>query len=106
MSSHAAMRRNEVDRLQTLTGALLAAAKSGEWDKAAALEEERRPLLYRVFGEAAPGTQTQQLELLRTILSVDRDITELAQQRREELGGMLRQVGQGRAALRAYESNR
>lgn len=100
------MRRDEVEQLQALTGALLAAAKSGDWDKAAALEGERRPLLYRVFGEPAPGTQTQQLKLLRTILSADREIMELAQQRREELGGMLRQVGQGRTALRAYESNR
>ena len=100
------MRRGEVEHLQALTRALLAAAESGEWDTAAALEGERRPLLYRVFGEVAFGKHTQHLELLSTILSADREIMELAQQRHEELGGLLRQVGQGRTALRAYESNR
>jgi hypothetical protein len=31
---------------------------------------------------------------------------QLAQQRRGELGGRLRQVGHGRSALKAYDGNR
>ena len=106
MDSNTSTRRGEAEHLQALTRALLAAAESGEWDTAAMLEEERRPLLYRVFGEVAFGTHAQHLALLNTILSADREIMELAQQRHEELGSLLRQVGQGRTALRAYESNR
>ena len=97
---------NDISRLRDLTEELLSQARSGDWDAAVIVENERRPLLYKVFGEVAPGTHVQHRALLNEILTVDREIMQLAQQRRDELGGMLRQVGNGRAALKAYDDNR
>ena len=96
---------NQIDLLRTLTRDLLNSARRGDWDTATHLETQRRPLLYRVFGEVAPGSHVQHQTLLHEILDVDREIMRLAQQHREELGGLLRQVGHGRVALKAYGSN-
>lgn len=96
---------NQIDLLKALTRNLLDSAHAGDWETATRLEETRRPLLYRVFGEVAPGSHVQHQALLHEILNADREIMRLAQQHREELGGLLRQVGHGRSALRAYESN-
>lgn len=96
----------DIERLKALSRALLASARDGEWETAASLEAERRPLLYRIFGEIPPGTHLQHQTLLNEVLLADRKIMDLAKQRQGELGSMLRQVGQGRSALRAYENNR
>lgn len=98
--------RQDIERLRGLTRELLKCAESGDWDGAVAIETERRPLLYSVFSEVAPGTHLQRQALLNEILVADREIMQLAQRHREELGGLLRQVGQGRSALKAYGDNR
>lgn len=98
--------QSEIYRLRTLTQDLLDRALSGDWDAAVDIETERRPLLYAVFGEVAPGTHVQHRALLNEILTADREIMQLAQQRRDELGSVLRQVGHGRSALKAYDDNR
>lgn len=96
---------SDVTRLRALTQELLGCAQCGDWDAAVAIETERRPLLYSVFGAVTPGTHVQHQALLNEILSADREIMQLAQQRRDELGGHLRQVGHGRSALKAYDDN-
>lgn len=97
---------NDITRLRGLTQDLLNSARAGDWDAAVVIETERRPLLYTIFGEVAPGTHIRHQALLNEILAVDREIMQLAQQRRVELGGLLRQVGNGRAALKAYDEHR
>lgn len=97
---------DDVDRLRSLTRDLLERARSGDWDAAVDIETERRPLLYEVFGDVAPGTHVRHRDLLKEILAADQEIMLLAQQRRDELGGLLRQVGVGKSALKAYDSNR
>lgn len=96
----------DIERLRAMTRELLGRARSGDWDAAVDIESERRPLLYSVFGGVAPGTHVQHRDLLNEILAADREIMLLAQQRRDELGGLLRQVGVGQSALKAYDSNR
>jgi hypothetical protein len=98
--------QSDIERLRGLTQDLLERAQSGDWDGAVALESERRPLLYSVFGDVAPGTHSRHQSLLSEILTADREIMQLAQQRRDEVGGLLRQVGHGRSALKAYDGNR
>lgn len=98
--------RNQIDLLKSLTRELLISARAGEWDKTTLLETERRPLLYQVFGMGSTGQHVQHQALLQEILSADREIMQLAEQRRDELGNLLQQVGHGRTALKAYESNR
>lgn len=97
---------DDVGRLRVLTRELLEHARSGDWDAAVDIETERRPLLYAVFGDVAPGTHVRHRDLLKEILAADREIMQLAQQRRDELGVLLRQVGVGKSALKAYDSNR
>lgn len=93
-------------RLRGLTEDLLDRAQSGDWDTVVAIEAERRPLLYSVFGAVAPGQHVQHQALLNEILTANREIMRLAQSRRDELGGQLRQLGKGRNALKAYGDNR
>jgi hypothetical protein len=101
----AAVESDQIDRLRSLTQDLLHAARAGEWDTTTQLEAERRPLLYQVFGAVTPGQHIRYRALLQDILSVDREVMLLAQCRRDELAGLLHQVGHGRSALKAYESN-
>ncbi|MFN2308630.1 MAG: flagellar protein FliT [Gammaproteobacteria bacterium] len=96
----------DIARLRALTQALLGSAESGDWDAVARVEGERRGLLYAVFGTDGSGAQAGRQALLNEILSADRQIVRLAQQHRDELGGLLRQVGHGRTVLKAYDDNR
>lgn len=98
--------RNQIDLLKSLTRELLISARAGEWDKTTLLETERRPLLYQVFDTVSTGQHVQHQALLQEILSADREIMQLAEHRRDELGSLLHQVGHGRIALKAYESNK
>lgn len=95
----------QIDMLMSLSHNLLHCARAGDWDATTQLEAERRPLLYQIFGAVTRGKHIRYHTLLQDILSVDREIMQLAQQRRDELAGLLHQVGQGRTALKAYESN-
>lgn len=98
--------RDDVARLGELTRELLACARAGDWDTAAAVEHERRALLPTVCDTAAATGLGECRELLTEILAVDRDIIRLALQHRDELGGQLREMTRGRTALRAYSQNR
>lgn len=95
----------DVERLRSLTRQLLACAAAADWDSATAIEADRRPLLYRVFGGVSHGGHTRYRALLQEILVADQEIIHLAKQRHGELTGLLRQLGQGRSACRVYESN-
>lgn len=100
-----AVESDQIDMLMSLTQDLLRSARAADWDATTQLEAERRPLLYQVFGSVTPGKHIRYHSLLQEILSVDREIMQLAQQRRDELASLLHQVGHGRTALKAYESN-
>lgn len=95
----------DVERLRSLTQQLLACATAADWDCAMAIEADRRPLLYQVFGDVPLGSHSRYRALLQEILAVDQEIIHLAKQRHGELSGLLRQLGQGRSACRVYESN-
>lgn len=95
----------DVERLRSLTRQLLACAAAADWDSATAIEADRRPLLYRVFGGVSHGGHTRYRALLQEILVADQEIIHLAKQRHGELTGLLRQLGQGRSACRVYEGN-
>lgn len=95
-----------VAKLRALTQQLLDSARAEAWEEAAEIESVRRPLLYAVFGQVPGGAHVSHRALLNEILEADREIIALAQQRRTELADLLRQTGQGRAALKAYGSNR
>lgn len=95
-----------IAQLRALTRRLLDCARAEAWEEAADIETLRRPLLYDVFGQVPGGSHIHHRALLNEILEADREIIALAQQRRAELADLLRQTGQGRAALKAYGANR
>lgn len=96
---------DNVANLRVLTQQLLEAARAEDWEAAAEIEDTRRPLLYAVFGQVQVGTHVQHRALLNEVLAADQEIIALAQQRRVELADLLRQTGNGRAALKAYGAN-
>lgn len=94
-----------ITRLRELTQRLLDCARAEAWEEAVDIEAVRRPLLHDVFGHVPGGTHVQHRDLLNEILEADRQIMALAQRRRAELADLLRQTGQGRAAMKAYGAN-
>lgn len=94
-----------IAQLRTLTLSLLERAQAGDWDNVTLLERERKPLLQAVLGPEGPLPQAQREALLQAILGSDREVVRLAEARRDELGGLLRQTGQGRTVVKAYDSN-
>ena len=94
-----------VDEVRALTQALLDCAHSGDWDGIVALEAERRTLLYDLFESESRHAEELLRTLLTDILVMDQEIMSLTQQRCDELSDWLRQVGQRRTAMKAYDSN-
>lgn len=94
-----------VEEIQRLTQVLSDHAHAGNWDDVAVIEAKRRPLLLNLFD----GTSHLDVEisraLLKDVLSLDQQIMSLAQQQRDALTQSLRQLGQGRTAIKAYDSN-
>lgn len=95
----------DIQQLRSLTQQLLNSASAADWDAATAIEADRRPLMYQVFGRIVPGDHGLHQALLNEILSADREIIRLAKQRHAELAKLLRQMNQGRSAHEAYTSN-
>ena len=82
-------------------------AQAGDWDAVVNLERERKPLLYAVFNAPSLLQLPQQRDaLINSILEADHEVVQLAKQHQEKLGGLLRQTGQGRSVVVAYDSNR
>ncbi|MBZ0072868.1 MAG: flagellar protein FliT [Gammaproteobacteria bacterium] len=97
---------DDCTRLHGLTRDLLARARAGDWEAVAVVEHERRPVLQAVCTALAPHGAGTYEALLTEILAADREVIQLAQQHRDELGGQLREMGHGRNAVRAYGQHR
>ena len=96
---------SELDQVRALTQALFDCAHSGDWEGVVALEAERRTLLYALFDGAPRPVEGPARTLISDILKMDQEVMSLTQQRRGDLSDWLRQVGHGRSALKAYDSN-
>jgi len=92
------------EMLRSMTSELLACARSGDWERAVILENERRPLLKTLFGcSTAPDVEWK--PLLEEVLAVDQEVIVLAKERHTALAGQIRQMGLGRSAVRAYDNH-
>ncbi len=94
-----------VEEIQRLTQSLSDHAHAGNWDDVAVIEAKRRPLLLNLFDGTSQLDPDTSRALLKEVLSLDEQIMSLAQQQRDELAQSLRQLGQGRTAIKAYDSN-
>lgn len=99
----AALSPIRLDSLLSLTRELLGCAQAGDWERAMALESERRPLIRAAFTTEKPaGCDAERQAVIREILDTDQMVMALARRQRDDLQAQLRELGQGRSALHAY----
>ncbi|RMD79165.1 MAG: flagellar protein FliT [Gammaproteobacteria bacterium] len=88
-------------RLLTLTGGMLGAARRGDWAALEALERERRPLL-RALTEAVARRAPGAAAVARAVLDMDQETVALAARAREETLRALEGLHAGQRAVQAY----
>ncbi len=101
---------NTYEALSALTGSMLVAARQGEWDEVATLEQRCRDHIGSLM-QAAPATlneteQRAKVAVIRTILQNDAKIRALAEPRLHELQERLSQTRTGQRGMRAYSAQR
>jgi flagellar protein FliT len=101
---------NTYEALSALTGSMLTAARQGEWDEVATLEQRCRDHIGSLM-QAAPAildetTQRAKVAVIRTILQNDAKIRALAEPRLHELQERLSQTRAGQRGMRAYSAQR
>lgn len=84
---------------------MLEQARTASWDAVSHLEAQRRELLRAFFiepiQEELAGTVS---EGIKSVIAIDEDIMALARAEKHELEQILRQIDQGKKAIKAYDS--
>jgi flagellar protein FliT len=98
------------EALSELTGTMVAAAREGEWDHLADLEQRCRGYVGSLM-QAAPTTLNEQeqrakVAIIRTILQNDAKIRALAEPRMHELQQRLSSIRTGQRGMQAYGAQR
>jgi flagellar protein FliT len=98
------------ESLSELTGTMLSAARQGEWDNLAALEERCRGYVGSLM-QAAPvklneTEQRTKVAIIRTILQNDAKIRALTEPHMNELQQKLHMIGTGQRSVAAYGAQR
>lgn len=93
-----------IERLRRLSADLLEQAQAGEWDAVTEREQERQLLLEELFRQPAPEAVAPRLaDAIRSTLTSDAQVQELARAEMNRLGDSLKALNQGRRALSAYQ---
>lgn len=96
--------------LSELTGSMLAAARQGEWDEVATLEQQCSAHIghLRQAGPVAldESQQRTKVTVIRTILQNDARIRALAEPRLHELQERLSMARAGQRGMQAYSAQR
>jgi hypothetical protein len=96
-------RLDDLEQLITLTRAMLENAQSSAWDEVIELEAKRRELIAAFFlSPIQPELAPAVAEGIQLILAMDRDSAKLGLAEKLEAGQALRQMEQGRKAVKAY----
>ena len=98
------------ESLSELTGTMLNAARKGEWDDLAALEQRCQSHVGRLM-QAAPvplneSEQRTKVAIIRTILQNDAKIRALTEPRLHELQQRLSSTRAGQRSIEAYGAQR
>ncbi len=98
--------RTEVDQLLNLTQAMLAAAESDDWDEFELQEQQRNAMLEIVFSSqtVAESTKLQQVDVIKEIQLIDKAITDLISQQRDQAAEELRHLKHAREGDKAYRA--
>lgn len=95
----------DLQQLISLSRLMLEQAQSSLWDEVSELEERRRMLMTEFFLIAVPdGLSGAVAEGIQSIMAIDRELMELGRVGKLELEQVLRQIDQGRKAVKAYSS--
>lgn len=98
------------ESLSALTGTMLAAAREGEWDALAALEQRCRGYVGSLMETApVPLSATEQrakVEIIRTILQHDAQIRALTEPHLHMLQQRLGAIRSGQRSVEAYGAQR
>jgi len=86
-----------------LTESMLQLAREGQWDVLHEMEIKRKKMLESCFEEpVAPGNVANVEHYLRTLLNLNNQITQLANEARSQVAGHLHRMGKGKTAASAY----
>ncbi|WP_297526459.1 flagellar protein FliT [Thiohalobacter sp.] len=85
-----------------LTAGMEAAADAEDWDKVAALEARRRPLLERALAAVDPAEAVAVRAVIEKLIARDRRILARAGARRDALAADLGRLASGRRGRDAY----
>ncbi len=91
-------------RLLDLTQAMLAAAKSDDWDEFILQEQQRNMFLERIFDSQTfeESTKLHLADVINEILLIDQVITRLIIQQRDQAAEELRHLKHARVGDKAY----
>jgi hypothetical protein len=96
---------DNLQKLISLSRAMLQLAESGSWDDVSKMEADRRELLYTYFLTPVQAELNRTVsEGIRTIIAIDQDIMELGRAEKVEIEQTLLQLEQGKKAVKAYSS--
>jgi len=96
---------NAIDHLRRaaeLSDRLAVAADGGEWEAAARLEAERRPLIDDAFAAGPPADAEEAAALIQRILAADQRVAALASRARDEAAAELAALQKGKRMNKAY----
>jgi hypothetical protein len=95
----------DLQKLFSLSSAMLVYAQSDQWDEVCALEVIRRELIVAIFLLPVPAELKLKFDDgIRSILDIDQQIMALGLGEKRELEQLLRQIDQGKRAIKAYSS--
>jgi hypothetical protein len=96
-------RISDLQHLIALTRTMLEKAQSSAWDEVIELEAERRDLIAAFFlTPIQPELAPTVAEGIQLILAIDRESAKLGLAEKLDAGQALRQMEQGRKAVKAY----
>ncbi len=96
---------DDLQKLISLSRAMLKQAESASWDEVAKLEADRRELFETFFLTPVQAELNHTVsEGIRSIIAMDQDIMTLGITEKLELEQALRQIEQGKKAVKAYSS--
>jgi len=98
--------RQQLDEIIHLSREMLETARRLEWDKVAELEERRKQLVMECFRGPAPKQDAAEVAaVIKEILNLDQQVTELVEQCQTALGSEIHTHNRGHAATSAYLSH-
>jgi Flagellar protein FliT len=95
----------DLQQLISLSRAMREQARTASWEAVTQLEQRRRELLGAFFlAPVEAGLARAVSEGIRSIMAIDQDIIALGCAEKLELRQLLRQIDQGKKAVKAYGS--